>query len=100
MTYKPLKCSVPKSWIELLNNSTDNRRTIDGTQVDKTILTKTGVLTIDKSKSCDAYNILIQSEVQSTTAKRQMVDRYPHLNWKDVCLPIYTGLLDTQSREF
>ena len=29
-----------------------------------------------------------------------MVDRFPHLNWKDVCLSIYTGLLDAQSREF
>ena len=73
MTYKSLKCSIPKSWYELLNNSTDIRRTIDRTQFDKTILTKTGVLTIDKSKSCDVYNILIQGEVQPPTAKRQMV---------------------------
>ena len=70
LTYKSLKCSIPKSWNELLNNSTDIRRTIDRTQFDKTILTKTGVLTIDKSKSCDVYNILIQGEVQPPTAKK------------------------------
>ena len=79
-----MKCSIPKSWYELLNNSTDIGRTIDRTQFDKTILIKTGVLTIDKSKSCDVYNILLQGEVQPPTAKRQMVDKYPQLNWKDV----------------
>ena len=35
LTYKSLLCSIPKSWIELLNHSTDNRRTMDGTQFDK-----------------------------------------------------------------
>ena len=84
LTHMSLKCSIPKSWNELLNNSIDIRRTIDRTQFDKTILIKTGVLTIDKSKSCDVYNILIQGEVQPPTSN----------------LSIYTGLLDAQSREF
>ena len=56
------------------------------------------ILQIDSLRYGQSFQFHIFSSY--TTRKRQMVDKYPQLNWNDVCLSIYTGLLDGQSREF